>query len=220
MKSKEKFNGDRLWFCSDLHINHSNVLFLNSGTRKFKDISEMNSWILEGLKSVPKNDTIIDLGDMFWNMDSGEIKNFMESIPCKNWYKVMGNHDKEKMYYPSQGIMHKYFKSIQDTLEVPVYTRNGGFYHVFASHTPSIDWPGMYRGGIHVYGHVHGHLDEWEKSNPRLMCDVGVDSHLAQSFGTPVLRFTDIIEYLKTKTGGLSFSKWIGSKFGDGKVQL
>ena len=52
------------------------------------------------------------------------------------------------------------------------------------------------------------------------MCDVGVDSHLAQSFGTPVLRFTDIIEYLKTKTGGLSFGKWIGSKFGDGKVQL
>ena len=66
----------------------------------------------------------------------------------------------------------------------------------------------MYHGGLHLFGHVHGNLDDELRDNPRLMVDVGFDSTLAKELGTFLISFDQILNYFYRKTGGMDFDLW------------
>jgi hypothetical protein len=66
----------------------------------------------------------------------------------------------------------------------------------------------MYHGGIHIYGHTHGHTDKWVNSESRLMVDVGFSASLAKKYGSFIVPFEYILEHFKDKTSGIDFRNW------------
>ena len=120
MKIKKPFTtagSGKIYFISDLHYGHENVIKYDS--RPFKDVTEMNNYILEELKKTKEEDIIFDLGDMFWKMPVDDIKDVLNQIPCKNIYKIVGNHDNYGLYF-DQAPLKGYFKIISDILDVHI----------------------------------------------------------------------------------------------------
>lgn len=211
MKLQNTFNLDshktsgKLYFMSDTHYNHQNVIAF--GSRPFENVQEMNKQILDTLYDTLKpEDTLITLGDDFWCVKAPDICRIIDSLPTKNLYKIMGNHDKYG-YYMNGGPVGKRYKVLADLLDITV-TKDSKTYSVSLCHYPIYDFNHMYRGGIHLFGHVHGSLDEELKTNPRLMVDVGYDGALAKRVGSFLISFEDILDYFYEKTGGLSFDAW------------
>jgi len=86
MKIGETFNLDtmtgNIYFMSDIHYNHENVI--NFGSRPFKNVSDMNEYILETIKDTLKpDDVLFTLGDDFWKMKECDIERIMQSFPTK-----------------------------------------------------------------------------------------------------------------------------------------
>lgn len=209
MKISEVFDLDgkikgNLYFCSDLHYNHANVI--RFGNRNFDTVEEMNDSITRELMSKLKPDDILfTLGDDFWRVREADIAKYIDALPTKNLYKIMGNHDKYGYYWC--GKLKDKYKMLADLIDIQVKYK-GKTYFVNLSHYPIYDFNKMYHGGIHLFGHVHGNLDSELYKNPRLMVDVGYDGMLAKSIGSFLISFKDIIEFFDRKTGGLDYDTW------------
>lgn len=211
MKIKKPFTtagSGKIYFISDLHYGHENVIKYDS--RPFKDVTEMNNYILEELKKTKEEDIIFDLGDMFWKMPVDDIKDVLNQIPCKNIYKIVGNHDNYGLYF-DQAPLKGYFKIISDILDVHI-EHSGKDYMVTMCHYPFVSWNHKPHGSIHLFGHVHGHLTEYINSIYDLKVDVGFNSELARSLRTFLIPFEEIIKYFDTKTGGMNYKEWTLSK--------
>jgi calcineurin-like phosphoesterase family protein len=91
--------GQRVFFISDSHYNHSNICRATSNwgddskTRDFKSLDHMNSVLVDNINSmVGENDILFHLGDFsFGGFD--KIGEFRSRILCKNIHLVLGNHD-------------------------------------------------------------------------------------------------------------------------------
>jgi len=139
---------NKKFYISDLHFDHASAIDLDG--RPFKTVEEMNITLIENWNSVvDKDDEIYILGDFCWKTQ----KRWIELLDQLNGvkYLIRGNHDLKKM--PVR--LKKKFKSIYDYV---VIKDNGR--HVVLSHYPIASWYGMYRGWIHLYGHVHATYDE------------------------------------------------------------
>lgn len=211
MKISNVFNLDdgsigNIYFMSDIHYNHENAI--SFGNRPFTNVSEMNKYILDTIHNTLKpEDVLFTLGDDFWKMKQNDVSRIIDSIPTKNIYKIMGNHDKYG-YYMCGGEVGKKYKVVADILDIVV--RKGEIdYPVVLCHYPIYDFNKMYHGGIHLFGHVHGNLDQEFETNPRLMVDIGFDSVLTREIvGTFLITFEDILNYFYKKTGGIDFDRW------------
>ena len=92
--------GQRLWFTSDTHYNHSNICRSTTRwtdaddvTRDFSSLDKMNEELVHWInKRVAQDDILIHLGD--WSFGGFEsIKEFRDRIVCQNVHLVLGNHD-------------------------------------------------------------------------------------------------------------------------------
>lgn len=215
MKIKQKFisnppgKGGRVLFISDIHYNHGNAI--KHSQRPFNDTQEMNSYILrELIGKVKPEDTLFDLGDMFWNMSPEQICNVLDQIPTDNIYKIVGNHDKHGIYYGSGGLeVKKRLKIICDILDIQVESwKTGKTYMVTMSHYPMVSWNHKPHGSIHLHGHTHGNLDQYNNSSPDLRVDISFDGGLSKKLGSFIIDFEDIIEFFNSKTGGMDYKNW------------
>ena len=209
MKISSIFNLDELkgniYFMSDIHYNHENAI--QFGNRPFKSVKDMNKYILDTIKeTLSPDDILFTLGDDFWRLKENEVEDIMNQIPTKNIHKIMGNHDKYG-YYWCGGKIGKMCLSISDILDI-VVRKNSQDYKISLCHYPIYDFNYMYHGGLHLFGHVHGNLDDELRDNPRLMVDVGFDSALAKELGTFLISFDQILNYFYRKTGGMDFDLW------------
>ena len=210
MKISEIFDLDsgkigKIYFCSDLHYNHSNVI--GFGHRPFDNVVDMNRSIMTTLRDTLKpEDILFTLGDDFWKMKEKDIIYLLDTLPTTNLYKIMGNHDKYG-YYWCGGSVGKKYKFVADILDINVKYQEK-VYSLVLCHYPIYDFNKMYHGGLHLFGHVHGGLDEEFETNPRLMVDIGYDGELAKGLGSFLISFEDIIEYFNNKTGGVDFDTW------------
>ena len=159
MKISEVFNLDskktsgKLYFCSDIHYNHENVI--KFGNRPFSTVSEMNESILaEFQNKLQPDDILFTLGDDFWRMKEAEIIKIIDTLPTKNLYKLMGNHDKYG-YYMCGGAVGKKYKVLADIIDMSV-KYNDNIYSLTLCHYPIYDFNKMYHGALHLFGHVHG----------------------------------------------------------------
>lgn len=201
----KKMAGKHIYFCSDLHYNHANVI--SFGSRPFNNVSEMNESILKELQEkLTPGDILFTLGDDFWEVKAPEIVRILDTIPTKNLYKIMGNHDKYG-YYWGGGAVGKRYKVLADLLDISI-KKDGAIYNMVLCHYPIGDFNKMYHGAIHLFGHVHGNWDEDLKDNPKLMVDVGYDGQLAKRCGSFLISFEEILDYFYEKTGGLDFDTW------------
>ncbi len=158
-----------IWFTSDTHYGHRNIAGQEvsrweNGFRKFTSVQQMNDALIRNInKFVKEDDTLYHLGDFAFG-DAKTIREFRNSLICKNVHLILGNHDEE----------------IEDSLELQelftsigyVYTGYIGKQKFHLSHYSHRVWPKSHRGTIHLYGHSHGSIPDYGKS-----MDVGVDTH-------------------------------------------
>lgn len=206
MKITEAFQTkkNKLWFMSDLHYNHENVIKFNR--RPFENVKEMN-WHIEQelITKVGPGDILFDMGDLFWKTDETTMKNVISLASPKEWYKILGNHDNYNVYRKS--YIGTLFTLLSDILEINV-DHEGRNYRLTLCHYPMISWNGKARGTLMIHGHCHGNIDNINTESTDLRVDVGFDGLLAKKAGSFLISFEDILEYMKEKAGGsLDFMK-------------
>lgn len=206
MKITEAFQTkkNKLWFMSDLHYNHENVIKFNR--RPFENVKEMN-WHIEQelITKVGPGDILFDMGDLFWKTDETTMKNVISLASPKEWYKILGNHDNYNVYRKS--YIGTLFTLLSDILEINV-DHEGRNYRLTLCHYPMISWNGKARGTLMIHGHCHGNIDNINTESTDLRVDVGFDGALAKKTGSFLISFEDILEYMKEKaSGSLDFMK-------------
>ena len=94
-------NFDNVYITSDIHLSH--VRIMKYCDRPFKDIEEMNEYILKQFDELPKNSLIINNGDLFLNsrMEYEKLKWYVQRMKKNNkklWI-ILGNHDKSSWQF-------------------------------------------------------------------------------------------------------------------------
>ena len=190
MKITEAFQTkkNKLWFMSDLHYNHENVIKFNR--RPFENVKEMN-WHIEQelITKVGPGDILFDMGDLFWKTDETTMKNVISLASPKEWYKILGNHDNYNVYRKS--YIGTLFTLLSDILEINV-DHEGRNYKLTLCHYPMISWNGKARGTLMIHGHCHGNIDNINTESTDLRVDVGFDGLLAKKTGSFLISFEDI----------------------------
>ena len=207
MKWQEKIDLDqhKVWFTADLHMFHSNILWMNK--RPFKTVEEMNNYIIEMWnKQVNENDFVFVLGDFIWGSQATRVKALSDKLNG-NICLVLGNHDKERMTFNKEGGNFKCLYSVARSELIHFYSKtNGTEQDIFMSHYPALSWPGKGRGTIHIHGHVHGALDEFNEQSPDLRVDVGLDAKLGYM---KLISFDDLYEYMLHKAGDIPLDNYM-----------
>lgn len=169
----------KVWFTSDLHLGHKNIIkklstWDSGGQRDFDSVEEMDATIMRGINSnVMADDTLFLLGDsMFGKKDYDWLFN---NIKCKNLYVLAGNHCHTKnLRTACEKFGYHYTSAYGDDLRI-----NNKDYVI--SHYPILSWNNMGRGAAHLYGHVHDSFSliknpVTEYFTSMRTFDVGVDS--------------------------------------------
>ena len=205
-----------VFFMSDLHYGHENIIEIDK--RPYNTIEDMNSYIVQELKTkLWPTDILFDLGDLFWRTTNiKKCREVLDQIPTRNLYKVVGNHDPYKHYIPEEkgdtnNLCDRFIK-VADLLDIHIKIETNE-YLVQLCHYPIMDFNHMYHGGLHIFGHTHGHIDSWVNSESRLMVDVGFSASLAKEYGSFIIPFEYILDHFKKKTGGLKFLDWAKLKY-------
>jgi len=141
-----------IWFTSDLHLNHYNILTLEkenlakNGLSYIRTIEEYNDMIINRINSCVKaEDTLYILGDVaFGGLDV--IRPLINRI---NGHKilVMGNHDR---FQKSQGQ----YLGFKETYDCPIYL-NGVRGKVILSHEPVMEAYNNPYVTLNIHGHLH-----------------------------------------------------------------
>ena len=122
----------------------------------------MHDEIIERMNNkVQKNDELYMLGDISF-YSGKKVTDILHKINGRK-HLIIGNHDPKslKNTYP--------WESVSDIKEI----KDGG-QRIILCHYPIHSWKGRSHGAIHLHGHTHGTLDNF---NPWVgfRCDVGVD---------------------------------------------
>ena len=149
-----------LWFSSDLHFQHNNIIKFSK--RPYANVDEMNlDLIKKWNQKVKVDDSIWFLGD--FSFKDGD--RFFHQLNGRK-HLIIGNHDGDKVRdlpWESQEIYSE--------LEVP--DKTGKKHRLVLFHYPIEEFNGFYKGAIHLHGHVHG-----KKMLPiKKRVDVAVECH-------------------------------------------
>lgn len=155
-----------IWYTSDTHFDHKNILKFAGPTRRGETVEEMNELLIEAWNSKVKPDDIVwFLGDFsFGNVQ--QIKDVLNRLQGKIQL-VPGNHDKLIMRTRE---LYDMFDGVHTS--VIVNNRVGRDFMVYC-HFPIYEWEGASYGWYHLHGHSHGHVirfPEWR------LFDVGIDN--------------------------------------------
>jgi calcineurin-like phosphoesterase family protein len=186
-----------LWFTSDLHLGHGNIIthcnrpFLSeaeaervreerSGSRVSREtIERHDDALLQAINDrVRESDVLWILGD--FSLAPLEVATaYRKRIRCREVNFVRGNHD-----LPSYDAL---FHRVMDQGMIKHRGRK-----IWLNHYPMRSWDKAFHGSWHLYGHVHGRLQEEDAANPRLLArDVGVDVNDYRP-----LHFDEIVDYM------------------------
>lgn len=153
----------KVWFTSDTHFKHRNILNFCPKTRKGLHVDEHDRFIIETWQEqVGPDDLVFHLGDFSFG-DAAETHSVLAQLPGQK-ILIWGNHDK---VIRADRSLQAHFYKIADYARISI---DGQVVVMF--HFPIYEWDMMHRGGFHLFGHVHG--------NPmpiggRCM-DVGIDA--------------------------------------------
>ena len=176
--------GQRLWFTSDTHYNHTNIcrattrwIDADSVTRDFGSLEKMNEELIFWINQrVAQDDILIHLGD--WSFGGFEnIEVFRNRIICQNVHLILGNHDHH--IERNKDNIQSIFSSVNHYLDLNVSWWIAGkkkeHARFICMHYPIASWNGMNDGTIHLHGHVH--LPKHLRMAAGKAMDVGVDGN-------------------------------------------
>lgn len=160
-------NKDKLYFTSDSHFGHNNIL--GHSNRPFKDIKDHDEALIRNWNEVvPEDGIVIHQGDFAFKANSSRLKWILESLNGKI-YLVEGNHEKDIM---KKAWARSYFEDIQQRYDIEVED-NGRKVLIVADHYPMYSWNKSFHGSFHTYGHVHGNTVLPRRNS----YEVGVDTN-------------------------------------------
>lgn len=137
---------DNLYFTSDLHFKHQNILKYDS--RKFNTIEEHDNALIDGiLRTVKPTDLLFILGDITLSKDLDYLNHLFSKISHIRKVLIVGNHDKHLLH---TDFIKNNFIAYFDYLE---FKHNKKL--IVMSHYPFYSWNSSSRGSLHVYGHTH-----------------------------------------------------------------
>lgn len=158
-----------LWFTSDTHFGHKNILKFCPETRLGDDVQEHDEILIQNWnKQVKPEDTVFMLGDCFFHRDPVRVVNILRRLPGEK-HLIYGNHDQVIRKNPN---VQRQFVTIQEYLELHMSKRQ----MVVLFHYPMLEWNKMHHGAYHLFGHVHGSMDNHPEVLPYRIMDVGIDS--------------------------------------------
>jgi calcineurin-like phosphoesterase family protein len=176
--------GQRLFFTSDTHYNHSNICSATTKwdnasnlTREFNSLDHMNNTLVNNINCmVGEDDILIHLGD--WSFGGFEkVQEFRDRILCKNIHLVLGNHDDH--ISRNKENVQSLFSSVQHYLKLdirrPINKQTTEKFSFVCMHFPIASWDNMNQGIIHLHGHVH--LPKHLRVGNGKSLDVGVDGN-------------------------------------------
>lgn len=150
-----------IFFTSDSHFFHKNILKYCPNSRRFSDVLEMNERLIEKWNSqVMNRDIVYHLGDLSFG-DAGKTLEVLGRLRG-TLHLIKGNHDNLWLDENSG----KRFKSVAEYQRIKI-----GNTKVILFHYPISRWDCQDHGAYHLYGHVHGSF----KMSGRSM-DIGVDT--------------------------------------------
>ena len=151
-----------IYFTSDLHFFHENILKYQTKDRPFDSVEEMNTYIKRYWKSIIRpSDELYILGDIAMGHKAQTIE-LLRKLPGRI-HLIRGNHDN---FNKSQE--EELFETVQD---YKVLKYEGERLVLF--HYPIQEWDRCYYGDIHLHGHSHGNLKDIKPNR----FDIGWDVH-------------------------------------------
>lgn len=148
MKTIAIENKDKLYFTSDLHLGHENIIALCN--RPFTTIDEMDKALIDNWNSiVTDSDTIFILGDFSWRLGDKGIKRYLDQLSGNKIF-IKGNHDKNEKPF---SVIYDGFVNIKvaDSDDKAF----GGYQHITLCHYPMLSWYHSHRGAWQLFGHWH-----------------------------------------------------------------
>ena len=168
--------GQKIWFTSDLHLGHRNVIRFCD--RPFADEKEMGRGLIQNWNNtVGDNDIVFVLGDTFWFNGSHEIKKVLSQLKGKDIYILPGNHDDFEHYYRVDDMR---IHLCADVVTCWITEECKPKREVYLQHCPASTWPHRENGAYHFFGHIHSQPDKFDGVDQDLplhwnQADVGCD---------------------------------------------
>ena len=172
METVFRFSPDNIWFTSDTHFYHQNIIRFCH--RPFANVDEMNEELIRRWnETVPPDGIVFHLGDVC----TGKSGNWEKVLPRLNGRinLILGNHD---MKYLNKGFMGR-FDFVVQQMAISVDGQR-----IVLNHYPFLCYGGAYRNIWQLFGHVHsGPVPNNGLDTPRLgmlfplQYDVGVDNN-------------------------------------------
>jgi calcineurin-like phosphoesterase family protein len=164
---------DNTFLTSDNHYLHPNLV---RGTSKWKDKSQCRDFdtveehdelqIKNHNNKVPKNATVINLGDFCFGRDRFVAERYLRRLNFREMYYIFGNHDSAM-----EDFFHHYGN--RANFEGRTIINCGGYFEykfglpykqsqffVFC-HYHILEWNKKHHNAIMCAGHSHGHLNRW-----------------------------------------------------------
>ncbi len=165
-------NEKQIWFTSDTHFGHANVIRFNK--RPFKDVEQMDAMLIKNWNSVVGyQDDVYHLGDFSLTSAERSLR-ILEQLNGRI-HLIKGNHEKSVL---EKSFTREKFAWIKDYYELKVDDPDARGKHsqqsIVLLHYAMKVWNKSHHGSWHLYGHSHGSLPDDINS---LSFDVGVDSH-------------------------------------------
>ena len=123
----------KTFFTSDSHFGHKNII--KHCNRPFASVEVMDEDLMARWNAVVSpEDTVYHLGD-FSLLSANKVSALLSRLHGTK-HLIVGNHD-----------------TVQGVAQI-----NLEGYKIVLCHYPMREWPGMWRGALHLYGHVHGNM--------------------------------------------------------------
>lgn len=165
-RRQERNKMEKIWFISDTHFGHKNILKFCPNSRIGPSVEEHDNALIHMWQSlIMPNDRVYHLGDFFF-CNAERAMSIMDRLPGQI-HLIYGNHDK---VIKSNKTLRDRFVAVHDYHEV-----NIDGIKVILFHFPILEFYQVHRGSFHLYGHVHGSQDKHPQVLAQKMMDVGID---------------------------------------------
>ena len=141
-----------IFFTSDTHFNHKNIIKYEPVSRPFVTVEQMNQEIINRWNSVVSNDDIVvHLGDFFMGaLDAEEMARIMRQLKCKNIILVKGNHDSKRRIQLMSEVCDRFLVARASPTVSDFYICGQ---RVILEHCPDPEY--VPQDCVAFYGHVH-----------------------------------------------------------------
>lgn len=154
-----RFEKQNIFFTSDFHIGHTNVIRFDG--RPFKNVDEMHDTLIKNWNSVvSEEDTVFYLGDLSIRCPEKTVKWFVSQLNGKIHF-LMGNHDRIRDISRLQRFERIYGDDTTiggATISIKDDDANRGYQDIIMCHYSILSWNKSHHNSWHLHGHSHGSI--------------------------------------------------------------